>query len=138
MKLLSTLYILCISAILFGTSCKKQASDQALNSQRVIRKVQFHLYTDKDFSNDNGMITFTLSIQNSSGQMLWDSVLMPMKIKDIPSLEHQIVAEKIVPGNNNSLLKVGFLYSIENVGNSWHFDSLKVDEAFKIVDFNFQ
>jgi hypothetical protein len=138
MKFLSIVCILCISTILIGASCKKQTTDQVPNNQGVLRKVQFLLYTDKDFSTDDGIITFTLSIQNSTNQILWDSVLTPMKIKDIPNLEHKLVAEKIVPDNDTSLLKVGFLYSIENVGNSWHLDSFRVGETFKVVDFNFQ
>ena len=138
MKFLSTVYIFCVSVILIGTSCKKLTTYPEHNNPGVPRKVQFLLYTDKDFSTDNDMITFTLSIQNLTNQTLWDSALAPMKIKDIPNLEHKLVAEKIVPANNPSLLKVGFLYSIENVGNSWHLDSLKAGETFKIVDFNFQ
>ena len=139
MKFLSIICILCISIILIGTSCKKYTSypNQQPNNPGVLRKVQFRLYTDKDFSTDNGIITFTLSIQTAN-QILWDSVLAPMKIKDIPNLEHKLVAEKIVPDYNTSLLKVGFLYTIENVGNSWHLDSLKIGEIFKVVDFNFQ
>ena len=138
MKFLSIVSILCVSTILIVTSCKKLTTYPVHNNPGVLRKVQFFLYTDKDFSTDNGIITFTLSIQNSTGQVLWDSVLAPMKIKDIPNLEHKLVAEKIVPGNDPALLKVGFLYSIENVGNSWHLDSFNVGETFKIVDFNFQ
>src|SRR5258706_3095865 len=111
MKFLSIVCILSVSAILIGTSCKKQTTDHIPNTPGVLREVQFRLYTDKDFSTDNGIITFTLSIQNSTNQVLWDSVLTPMKIKDIPNLEHKLVAEKTVPYNDTSLLKVGFFYS---------------------------
>jgi len=44
----------------------------------------------------------------------------------------------LVPNNDNSLLKAGFRYSIENVGSSWHWDSSDAGETFTIVDFNFQ
>ena len=138
MKLLSIISILCVSTILIGTSCKKQKTDQVHNSPGVIRKVQFILYTDKDFSSNSDIITFKLSIQNSTNQTLWDSMLTPMKIKDMPNVAHKLVVEKVVPGNDASRLKVGFYYSIENVGNSWHVDMFNAGETFKIVDFNFQ
>jgi hypothetical protein len=138
MKYLSIMSILCVSTILIGTSCKKQTTDPVPNIPGVLRKVQFILYTDKDFSSDNDSIIFKLSIQKSTNQILWDSVLKPMKIKDIPNLAHKLVIVKSVPGNDTSLLKVGFYYSIENVGNSWHVDMFNAGETFKIVDFNFQ
>ena len=136
MKVLLTILMLSLSVILIGTSCKKQTD--VPGNMGVLRKVQFSLYTDKDFSGNNGIITFKLSIQNSSSQVLWDSVLAPMQIKDIPGLAHKLVVEKQVPGNDNSLLKAGFFYTIENVGNSWHLDAFNAGETFKIVDFNFQ
>ena len=135
MKFLSTLSILCFSTILIGTSCSKPGICQLPHYQR---KVQFALYTDKDFSNDNHNITFTLSIQKPPGQTLWDSVLAPMKIKEIPNFEQKLVVEKLVPGNDTSTLKVGFSYSIESVGNSWYSELFNAGETFKIVDFNFQ
>jgi hypothetical protein len=130
--------ILCVSIILTATSCKKQTTNPAPDSPGVSRKVQFLLYTNKDFSNNNSIIVFKASIQNSADQILWDSVLAPMRIKDIPALANKLVIEKTVPGNDASLLKVGFFYSIENVGNSWHFDSFNAGETFKVLDFNFQ
>lgn len=131
MKRIVILSIVCVSIIFIESSCDKPNNDPE-------RKVQFQLYTDKDFSTDDNLVTFRASIQNTNNQVLWDSVLAPMKIKDIPAFAQKIAFEKIVPGNNPSLLKVGFYYVIENVGNSWHLDSFKVGETFKIVDFNFQ
>lgn len=132
------LLILCISVILVATSCGKQANYQAPGSPPVLRKVQFSLYTDKDLSGNNDVITFKVSIQKLSSQVLWDSVLAPMKIKDIPGLTRKLVIEKIVPGNDASLLKVGFFYAIENVGNSQYIEVFNSNEIFKSVDFNFQ
>lgn len=137
MKFLSITSIVCVVIILIGTSCKKQIVDPAAGNQ-LHRKVQFVLYTDKDFSNNNGIISFKLSIQNSASQVLWDSALAPMKIKDIPNLANKLVIERAVPNNDTSQLKVGFQYAIENVGNSWYYDSFKAGEAFKTVDYNFQ
>jgi len=102
------------------------------------RKVQFDLYTDKDYSNDTHNITFTLFMNKTTGETLWDSVLAPMEIKDIPDPAHKLIIERAVPGNDTSLLKVGFLYTIEGVGSSWYIDSSNSGETFKIVDYNFQ
>jgi hypothetical protein len=73
--------ILCV-VILTETSCKKDAPIQWNRA----RKVQYILYTDKDLSENNNIITFKLSMQNSRNQFIWDSTLAPMKIKDIPNL----------------------------------------------------
>lgn len=104
----------------------------------VPRKIRFSLSTDKDFSDNNGNITFTLSIRKTTNQILWDSVLPPMKIKDIPNPGNKLVVEKWVPGNDGSLLNVGFYYAIENVGYSWFLDTSKAGETFKMIDFNFR
>ena len=124
--------------IFTATSCKKQNTDEVPGDPASARKVRYLLYSDKDLSGDQNAITFTLSIQNSNNQTLWDSVLTTIKIKDIPDLAHKFVVEKTVPGNDNSLLKVGFYYSIENIGNSWHLDAFDAGAIFKTVDFNFQ
>jgi hypothetical protein len=155
MKFLSIISILCVSTILIETSCKKQISDDASakqitdgastkqitdevsTNQGNLRKVRFVLYTDQDFSSDNDSIFFRLSIQKSRNQTLWDSMLAPMTIKDIPDFEHRLIVNKLVPGNDTSLLKVGFYYSIKNVGNSWHVEPFNVGETFKVVKFNF-
>lgn len=135
-KHLSMPAVLLVSTILIGISCKKQTTDPA--NTAVNRKIQFSLHTDKDFAGNADNITFTLFIQNSKNQTLWDSSLATMQIKDIPRLPHKLTIEKSVPGNDHSLLKVGFRYSIENTGTSAYIDSSNAGEIFKIVDFNFQ
>jgi hypothetical protein len=138
MRLSAILTIFSVGAILIGTSCNKQDGYQTPNNPGPPRKIQFRLYTDHDFTGNSDKITFTLTIQTAANKVLWDSVLSPMKISEIPDAAHKLVIDKLVPNNNNSLLKVGFLYSIENVGNSWFYDSSKAGETLKIVDFNFQ
>ena len=138
MKYLSIISILCVSTILIGTACKKQITYNASGSSKILRKVQFVLYTDKDFSSDNHTITFKVSIKKSGNQVLWDSTLAPMKIKDIPNLANKLIIVKAVPGNDPSLLKVGFYYTIKDVGNSWYLNAFNVGETFKVVNFNFQ
>lgn len=130
--------IVFFSALLMVASCKKQETNPLRNVPAGMRKIQFSLYTDKDFSGYNEKIVFTLSIRRSTSRVIWDSVLPPMKVKDIPTVANKLVIEKIIPESSSSLLKVGFIYSIENVGMSWFWDKSNPGETFKKVDFNFQ
>src|SRR5258705_3134371 len=138
MKKIAVLSGLFVSMIVIVTSCKKNNSDYTTGVTEFPRKVQFVLYSDKDLSNDNNTITIKLSIERSVNDILWDSVLPPIRIKDIPALAQALTVEKYVPGNDQSLVKVGFHYIIDNVGNSSHIDSFEPGETFKIVSFNFQ
>jgi len=138
MKKNIVLSILIVSVIMIGTSCKKYTSDHPGIDPRVPRLVQFLLFTRSDLSNDNTGVTFTLSIKKPTGQVLWDSVLAPMKIKDIPDLDNPLFIEKYVPGNDPSLLKIGFFYTIENVGNSSFTVPFEPGETLKKAGFNFQ
>jgi hypothetical protein len=131
------LSILLISILFFVISCKKNSLEPPPGSAGVLRKVKFSLYTTKDFSNNNDTITFSLSIKKANNQVLWDSVFMPIKIKEIPGANNKLVVEKIVPNNDNSLLIVGFYYAIKDVGISWYLDSSSAGSTFKKVDFNF-
>ena len=131
MKLLLASGIACYLLIVIA-SCNK------FNNETVTsRNVQFQLYTDQDFSNDNHLITFKLTIQQLPNTIIWDSVLAPMKIKDIPSFANRINIDKTVktqPGQ----LKLGFYYTIEEVGDSWFFQPMESWESFKLVDLNFR
>ncbi len=118
-------------------SCKK---DSATNPQPVVgRKIHFELFTNKDFTTDNNLITFTLKIVSPDKLISWDSVLPPMKIKDIPSEFNKIEVEKQVPNDDGKkILTTGFLYYIQDVGTSWYLDTCGANETFKRVRFNFQ
>jgi len=132
MKIFSLIAI----SLMLLTSCKKE---QNIPAQPVeARTIHFALYTDQDFSTNNSNITFTLSIKNSSGQVLWDSVMAPMAIRNIPSPAHKITVDKTVPHDDGSLLKIGFYYTIEGVGSSWYLDSCRSDEKDKAVIYNFR
>lgn len=130
--------IIGISVLFIETSCNKHDNDQSDNCLAVPRKIRFSLYTRKDFSENNDIITFTLSIRTAASRVLWDSVLPAMKIKDIPGFSNKLVFEKQVPGNDCSLLKVGFIYSIESAGISWFWDKSDPGETFKNVEFDFK
>lgn len=130
--------ILAISILILFVSCKKQTELRVNNCPDIPRKIQFSLYTDTDFSQYNGNITFTVSIRNANHQTLWDSVMPQMRVKDIPGKNNKIFIEKKVPGNDSSLLQVGFIYSIQDVGISWFWDQSKPCETLKKVNFNFK
>jgi len=138
MKKISVLSILIASVILIGTSCKKYESAYTGIDPTAPRFVQFLLFTRSDLSNDNTIVTFTISIKKPAGEVLWDSVLAPMKIKEIPTLDHPVFVERQVPGNDPSLLKIGFFYTIENVGNSSFTVPFEAGEILKKVGFDFQ
>jgi hypothetical protein len=122
------------AAICVTTSCKKEKSQPTPVLTRTIR---FILYTNQDFSNDNHNISFALHIRNTNQTISFDSTVFSMKVKDIPNKQNQLVFEKKVP-SDGSILTAGFLYSIENVGNSWHLDTCAANEKFKIIEYPFE
>lgn len=130
--------ICCVAAILTVTSCRKQTKEQNTRDPELPRKIQFQLYTDKDFSGNTDDIYFSLFIHNSTNKVLWDSLLPVMKIKDIPDLAHKLVMEKSIIVKNSSILKVGFHYVIGNVGNANYIDTSNAGQTIKIVAFKFQ
>ena len=91
----SVLSILIVSVIMIGTSCKKYTSDYIPIDPSVPRLVQFVLFSNNESSNDNGTVTFTLAIKKTNGDVLWDSVLAPIKIKDIPGLDHPLFVKNM-------------------------------------------
>ncbi|HMH22347.1 MAG TPA: hypothetical protein VK563_11245 [Puia sp.] len=136
MKITKALIALLITAGLTGISCKKDNDDPS-PAPGPARTVKFILYSNTDLSSDKGTITFTLHI-GTPGHTIWDSVLAPMNIKDVPSLTKELVFQKIVPGNNNADLQVGFLYTITDVGNSWFLDIFKAGETQKTIEYDFK
>jgi len=133
MKILSLISILSLSLI--ATSCKKKSD--TVSSPVTERTIRYVLYTDNDFSNDDNNIHFTVFINDAGNNRIWDSALAPMKIKEIPSQLNSLAVEKTLRGNNQSLLKVGFLYDIENVGSSQYTDTSNAGTTLKVVNFNF-
>jgi hypothetical protein len=134
MKKYTTPAIFALLLFLVVTSCTKTTSLPAANPTR---KIKYELYTNIDFSGNNDVIKFSLLIRSHT-KILLDSQLAPMKIMEIPNAANKIIIEKTVPDNDTSALSVGFLYAIEGVGNSWHLDTCKAGEIFKVVEFAFQ
>jgi len=137
MKKIKTLSILLVSIVIIGTSCKKYQADYTPANTTSPRKIQFVLYTDRDLSTENDLVSFKLFIQKLPNIDIWDSVLTAIPLKDIPLLANKLVIERAVPDNDPSLLRVGFAYSIANSGNASHFEYIEPGENFKVVDFNF-
>ncbi|WP_431211572.1 hypothetical protein ACQ86N_38010 [Puia sp. P3] len=82
------------------------------------RTIQYQLYTDQDFSTDQHTITFRLTIHGRNN-VVFDSALAPMLIRDVPNKAHQLVFQKLVPpGFDKDTLVVGFVYDIKDVGES--------------------
>lgn len=134
-KMKIKILIICSFVILTESTCQKHPLD--VDNLEDVRKVQYQLYTEKDFGADTSIITFSAIIRTTDNLILWDSVLAPMKLKDIPGPANKIVFEKIVP-YYSSPLKVGFEYSIEGVGHSHFIDSFGVNEKYRVVNFNFK
>jgi hypothetical protein len=122
--------------IFTGTSCRKQSTQP--EQEAVITSIQFSLYTSKDFLGDESNISFTVFVQDLQNQVIWDSALAPMKAKEIPGIANTLVIQKTVTSPDRQILKAGFKYSIENVGNSWFYDTCNAGASFKEIKFNFQ
>jgi hypothetical protein len=122
--------------IIISISCKNDMN-VPVKMPDSQRKIRFQLSTTKDFSSFNDSITFKIFIRNTSHKTLWDSTFKAVKLNQIPTPKDKWIVEKIVPNEYNSVLQVGFNYSIKNVGNSWYLDTCDVGNKLKIVDFNF-
>lgn len=144
-KISLSCFILCCFSLL-GLSCTKTSASIATDPDKITltqnafmeRKVRFLLYTDKSFSQSNEKISFTLVIRDAQHRVLWDSVLAPILAKDIPARSNKLEVVKYVPNHNPSLLQVGFLYSIENIGYSWYLGLFNEGESEKVIEYNFQ
>ncbi|MES1222605.1 MAG: hypothetical protein ABUT20_44330 [Bacteroidota bacterium] len=136
MKVFPNLILSAILCQLVFSSCTKDGYGYSSNPKPA-RTIQFNLYTEKDFSNDNHNIIFSLFIKTHT-KTLFDSTLSVMKIKDIPLLANKLTFEKKVPNDDGTDLAVGFHYTIENVGSAGYTDTCKAGNALKKVDFSFQ
>lgn len=116
------------------TSCTKKV--EVVPVATLTRTVRFNLYTEQDFSTDNHNITFSLFIRNHTKTLL-DSTIVTMKVKDIPKIGNKLVFEKKIVDDDSDLL-AGFTYYIENVGYSWHLDTIAKGQNFKQIDYSFR
>lgn len=132
MKHLLRTTVVLTAAIFLITSCKKEKQVPAPATTRTLK---FILYTDQDFSGDEHNISFSLHISNGKSTP-FDSTVATFKVKDIPHKANQLVYEKKVP-LDGTILTAGFVYTIENVGVSWHLDTCAATEKFKVIEYPF-
>src|SRR6476661_499781 len=130
---LINIVIACSIALLTHAACNKNHVDSVDGP----RKVQYELYTDRNFAADTSIVTFTAFIRTTNNVILWDSVLEPLQLKDIPGPGNKIMFERNIPWYP-SPLKVGFDYTIEKVGHAHYNDSVGVRDKFKVISFNFR
>ncbi len=123
-----------IFALFLLAFCTKKV--EVVPVSALTRTVKFNLYTDQDFSTDNHNITFSLFVRNHAKTLL-DSAVVTMKVKDIPKIGNKLVFEKKIV-NDDSELIAGFTYYIENVGYSWHLDTVAKGQNFKLIDYSFR
>lgn len=133
MKIYLTRILLAFTIAVVGASCSKDTPP----TPKADRTFQFLLHTEKDFSDDNHRITFSVFIRNHT-KVLFDSTLPSMKIKDIPAFANKLSFQKKVSDAANADLAAGFGYTIENVGISSFTDTCKAGETFKVIDFSFK
>lgn len=133
MKLNMVLAVAILAAVL--PSCKKN-TDKPPHNTPTERTVKYAIFTSKDYSNDNSVVTIKLRMLEGNTSV-WDSVLAPIALKNLPSAANKLVIEKKVPGNNNATLSTGFYYTLQNVGYSWYYEQFFAGEQLKTVSLNF-
>src|SRR3954463_2316146 len=120
MKRYMLIAVALMSFVLLLSSCNKNGEQL---DNKVEWKIQYVLYTNEDFSDDEHNITFSLFARDNN-KSLFDSAISIMKVKEIPSAANRIVIEKTLITDASTDLLAGFVYEIEGVGVSWHLDSI--------------
>jgi hypothetical protein len=127
--------VLCAGLSMLFTACKKSAEPSPS------RTIWYILYTKEDFASVKDTIRFRLRMQTTgtTGRVLLDSSIAPMKVSEIPDSLHRLVFTKNVPpGHEHDNLVVGFIYDIDNVGESWFLDSSTAGQRTKTVEYSFR
>ena len=127
--------IFCMAFSVMIAACKKSTQTP---SPRTIRYI---LYTREDFSEVRDTIRFRLRMQTTgiTGRVLLDSGIAPMRVSEVPDSLHRLIFTKTVPpGHEQDKLIVGFIYDIDNVGESWYLDSSAAGEKTKTVEYSFR
>jgi hypothetical protein len=130
----TTILFMAIAMCSFA-SCQKDVQPTG----KVEKTIRFVLYTDKDFSNEERNIIFSVFIRREGNYPhLFDSTFSVMKVKEIPGASNKIVFEKKVWVDASMRLGAGFVYSLENVGYSWYIDTCEPGQLFKEINYAFQ
>ena len=134
MKRYMLIVVSLLSLVLSLSSCDK---DGGKPDNKVERKIQYVLYTNEDFSNDEHNITFSVFARDHEKNLI-DSAIATMKVKEIPSAANKIVVEKTLVTDASTALLAGFVYEIEGVGVSWHLDSIPAGQNSITVEYAFK
>ncbi|MEO5996904.1 MAG: hypothetical protein ABIN89_09225 [Chitinophagaceae bacterium] len=137
---MKTYLLLALAAVIITVeSCKKDKESPCENTKCAppARKVHFELYTNENFAGEKKNITFRIFMRNHTRTIL-DSSLATMKVEEIPDFNHRIIIEKFVPRNDTSTLVVGFIYYLENVGESWYLEDFPSGNNFKVLTYPFR
>jgi hypothetical protein len=129
------LILAAVAVMCIVISCTKDHNHTVRN--KPVRKVHYELFTTENFSEDQHDIQFNLFMRDGR-RTIFDSALAIMKIKDIPDSLHRLVFDKIVPGNSQEALVVGFTYHIVNVGFSWFLDEYPKGDTLKVIKYSFK
>ena len=124
-----------VAVICIVFSCTKDKGHTGKN--KPVRRVHYELFTKEDFSEDEHDIQFNLFMRDSR-RTIFDSSLGIMKVRDIPDSLHRLVFDKVVPGNNQDSLVVGFTYYITNVGYSWFLQKFPKGDTLKVIKYSFK
>jgi hypothetical protein len=135
MKKTILIVIALFSAVFTFLSCDKDETKP--EDIKVERKIQYILYTNKDFSTDEHAITFSVFARDDDRTLL-DSAVATMKVKEIPAEANKIVVEKTIITKASTPLVAGFVYQIAGVGVSWYLDSVHAGENNKVIKYAFE
>jgi hypothetical protein len=83
------------------------------------------------------MISFSVFTREGNNILL-DSPIATMKVKEIPSAADKIIIEKKILTHSSANLVAGFVYEIKNVGVSWYLDTISATRANKTIEFAFR
>ena len=133
MRARSILAAIAVVCIIY--SCTKDHNNTGNN--KPIRKVHYELFTTEDFSGDQHDIQFNLFMRDSR-RTIFDSALAIIKVKDIPDSLQRWTFDKVVPGNNQDSLVVGFTYHLFDVGYSWYLLGFPIGDTLKKVIYSFK
>ena len=128
---LTTLFIILLTTL----SCNKEKPKPG--TEKVERTIQYVLYTNEDFSDDEHNITFSVFARDDERTLL-DSAITTMKVKEIPSIDNKIIIEKKLITDASTDLVAGFVYEIEHVGVSWYLDSIPAGQNSKTIEYAFK
>ena len=134
MKIFFAYSLMLVSFLVLSCNKDNQKTNPPVPSSRLVR---YELFTNEDFLGEQKIIHFRVQMMNAQ-KIIFDSLLAPMKIEEIPDSAHKIVVLKTVPGNDSSDLKVGFVYEIETVGVAGYYEDFLGKDSFKLIRYAFR